>query len=127
MVQVINKECSKLKVGDEIWYINAWGTLCHGIISEIKETVTVTKEGKFGGISAGARLDRCWPSKTACCEAEKRRQQLQIEEYKKEIMSVNDLVKFLYTKIINDCENPDDEACEAAKARAKDFGIELED
>lgn len=127
MVKVTNKEYGKLKVGDEVWYFNTWGTLCHGIISEIVNDIAVTKEGKFGGASGGAKLEVCWSSERECRQAEERRSKLQKEEYRKEIKSVEDLVKFLFTHDVSNSEVIDWEARDAAKERAKDFGIELED
>lgn len=125
MVKIENN--NKFKVGDHVWYFDYYGNLRDGEIYEITDAgMACTREGKRGGVTAGTELENCWPSKEACLEAEQKRCKLQVEEYKRSIRSVEDLVRFLWKNDINS-ECPDYEAKRAAKERAADFGINLED
>lgn len=123
MIKIVNK--NEFKVGDKVWYFDAWGNLQNGVIYEIVDDHAKTKEGLHGGVLAGAKLDKCWPSKEDCLYAENCRAVVQKAEYKESIKSVEDLVRFLYQNDVNS-EYRDEEARKAAKERAEELGIRLD-
>ena len=117
MVKIENN--NKFNVGDEVWWFDSWGNLQNGKIYEFTGEYAGIKQGKTGGISTGAKLCDCWPTKEECLKAEKRRAIAQTAEYIKSIKDVNDLVLFLFKHDVSG-EDHDYEAEEAAKERAKD-------
>lgn len=126
MVKIENN--NRFKIGDTVWWVDPWGNLMWGVIYAIDEgnvAALIYKEGRVGACS-GAKLCDCWPDKETCLAMEKKKSDLQVEEYKAGISNVEDLVRFLYTNDLNS-ENPDYEARRAAKERAEELmGIRLE-
>lgn len=120
MVEIKNENCSEFKIGDKVWWYDSWGTLQNGKISEFKGEYVAIKTGVHGGISTGAKLSECWPTKEACQNANKRRAAAQKAEYIESIKDVNDLVQFLFDHDVSG-EDHDCEAEEAARERAKDL------
>lgn len=117
---------SKLKIGDKVWYFDSWDNLRHGEIYDISKAYALTKEGKFGGARAGAKLEDCYPTKEACLKAKEERVAKQKAEYKASIKSIEDLVCFLYHHDVQS-EFRDRAADEAAVECAAEFGIDLGD
>lgn len=133
MARIEIKNNNKFKIGDTVWWFDNWGTLRTGEIydisdEKIRDKVTtyarIYEDGEKG-VCTGAKLSDCWPTKQACLDADKRRSEAQVKEYKESITDVNDLVKFLFDNDVRS-ENRDYDARKAAKERARELlGYEI--
>lgn len=122
MIEVCNEK--QFKVGDTVWWFDAWGNLRWGIIYGIEDGhALIREEGK--GAKTGAKLGDCWESKEACLRAEARRAKLQTKEYEESITDVESLVRFLFEHDVHS-EYKDYDAEAAARKRARELlGIEI--
>lgn len=120
MVEIKNENYNEFKIGDKVWWYDSWGIIQNGKISEFKGEYAGIKMGVHGGISTGAKLSECWPTKEACQNAEERRATAQKTEYIESIKDVNDLVQFLFDHDVSG-EDHNYEAEAAARERAKDL------
>lgn len=124
MGKIRNK--NSYKIGDMVWWFDAWGTLRSGTIYDF----TPAREGKIAkiyengrkGACTGALIEACWPSKEACLAKEAERSAAQVAAYKESIQSVHDLVRFLYKHDVNS-EYRDYDAAKAVKERAAELGV----
>lgn len=124
MVKIENK--NKYEIGDKVWWFDSWGNLRWGVIYNfVKGHAAIYENGRQGS-HTGAMVEDCWPSKDECLRAEAQRSELQVAEYKESIISVEDLVKFLFEQDVNG-EDYDYDARRAAAERAKELlGLDIE-
>lgn len=113
------------KIGDEVWYFDAYETLRHGIVTDVKDGIVQTKEGERGGMRAGAKLEKCYATKEECCKDKAESDEARRQKYRDSIKTMEDLVQFLWSHDIHS-ECPDYEARDVAKEKAEEFGIELD-
>lgn len=125
---------AKFKVGDTIFYQYLWfgSELVHeAIILEIRENIKdhivyLVKDLHIGG-KCDCPEEVTFSTKEACLAASRKERQKQIEEYKSQIQTVEDLISFLF-------EHPvigfgtDYEARKAAAEMTEELcGIKIED
>lgn len=124
MVVIENK--NTYKIGDNVWWFDAYRNLQNGIIYDYYPTdnFAAIKQGINGGIHTGAKISDCWPTKDECLKAENRRAKAQKQEYKDSINTVEDLIRFLYTHDVQS-EYRDYDAKAAVEERAAELGISL--
>lgn len=127
-VKVVNRDAKNFKIGDTVHWMDSWGNYQFGTISgfvEGKDAVSIYGEGKKG-ISTGALLEKCWETKEALFRAEARRAKEQTRVYAESITTVKELVQFLFDHQVNG-EYKDYDAEAAARKRAKEFGLNIEE
>lgn len=117
----------EFKIGDMVWWFDAWDTLRWGVIYELKTGYALIHEEGRKGVETGAKLSRCHQSKQECLDASKRRIDATKQAYMDEIKDVKDLVRFLFDHDTHS-EFRDYEAIEVAKIKAKELlDMDLED
>lgn len=124
------------KVGDKVWWFDAWDNMRWGIIYEIRtkkqgalspvKMALIYENGRKGS-NTGARLEECWPTREQCLVAKKNEEQKHYKECLNYIRTVEDLVRFMYntdlTSEFRDCA-----AAKAVTEKAKELlGIDLEE
>lgn len=113
-------------VGEWVWWIDAWRTMRGGTIYGFEDTknglAALIYENGRKGSRTGALVKDCWPDKQTCLDKDAERSARQVEEYKKNIVTVHDLVKFLYEHDVNS-EYMDYDAKKAAEERAAELGV----
>lgn len=124
----------KFNIGDEVHWIDQYGTMRWGIVCNVSKEKTqkrtidfvrIYHEGRKGDV-VGAKMERCWSTRQECIDAENRRVLAQKKEYMKDIVTIEDLVYFLYAHDMMS-EHKDYGAEAAAVAKAKDLlGIDIE-
>lgn len=125
MVKIENDK--RFRANDEVWWFDALGNLQNGIVYNVQvgEKPEVTpvvhvRTGKHDNVLMSIEMTKCWSTKEECLRAEQKRITLQTEEYKREIIDTESLIRFMFKHDVCS-ENKDEEAEEAAKTRAKEL------
>lgn len=115
-----------MKINDEVWFFDKYGNLRSGkIVEEDKEEEFYTVQCMY--IQQTVPIENCFSTVEKCMHSKEQAREQQITKYMKDINSVEDLVRFMYTHAISCAEEYTDwEARDTVKRKAIEFGIDLE-
>lgn len=117
-------------IGDEVWFIDQYDNLCHGIVENKtyptthSETECLRVKERIGRRDVQAK--KCFPTKELCLKAERKRHDDAVKAYLDDMHGKDDLVVFCLTHVVAPAEEYTDwTARDAAVAKAKELGIDL--
>lgn len=122
-------DINDFKVGDHVWFYMTWGRLTSGTIQEFqtvnrpnRDPEQYAKIYSDDGSTTGALLYNIWRTKEEATAILQNRSDALVKKYKESIRDVEDLVRFMYNKVVASAEEYTNwEARTAARERAHEL------
>lgn len=120
----------EFNIGDEVWFIDQYNNLCHGIV-ETKTHPSVYSKTEYLRVKErigrrDVQTEKCFPTKEECLAAERKRHDDAVKAHLDAMKDKDDLVVFCLTHVVTPAEEYTDwTARDAAIAKAKELGIAL--